>query len=96
MLVTFGLVGAILALAEGLAEIPRELILVVFWFAADTLCDYVMLTGHDLRMDRKLAGRLASIKVVFSNSYEDKDYTEGDVEKLYSEIEEDVNRTLRE
>ena len=43
-----------------------------------------------------MAGRLASIKVVFSESYDDPEYTEGDVEQLYSEIKKDVEETIRE
>ena len=68
----------------------------VFYFMGDTVCDYLLLTGHDLRQDRRLAGRLASIKVVFSESFEDPDYTQSEVDKLYSEIEEDVNETIQE
>ena len=60
----------------------------------ECLCDYIFLTGADLRRERRLAGRLASIKVVFSEHYEVPRYTESDVEKLYSEIEEDVNETI--
>ncbi len=63
-------------------------------FMGDTLCDYIFMTGHDLRRDRRLAGRLASIKVVFSENYKEPDYTENDVNKLYSEIERDVNETI--
>ena len=62
----------------------------------DTLCDYIFLTGYDLRRERRLAGRLASIKVVFSESFEEPDYTQSEVDKLYSEIEEDVNETIQE
>lgn len=50
----------------------------------------------DFSYDLGLAGRLASIKVVFSETYEDPDYTESEVEKLYSEIEQDVNETIQE
>ena len=46
----------------------------------ETICDYAFLTGHDLRRDRRQAGRLASIKVVFSDSYEDLQYTKNAVE----------------
>ena len=62
----------------------------------ETLCDYIFLTGHDLRRARTLAGRLASVKVIFSGSYEEPDYSESDVKKLYSEIEKDVNETIQE
>ena len=92
----FGLIisGVLLWLTQVLAEEPRELFFILFWFMGETLCDYIFLTGYDLRRERRLAGRLASIKVVFSESYEESNYTESDVNKLYSEIEKDVNETI--
>ena len=97
----FMLIGMILSLlllwiTESLADEPRELLYVLFWFMAENLCDYIFLTGHDLRWSRRLAGRLASIKVVFSETYEATNYTESDVQQLYSEIERDVNETIQE
>lgn len=62
----------------------------------ETLCDYIFLTGYELRRERRLAGRLASIKVVFSENYQAPNYTESDVDQLYSEIEKEVNKTIRE
>lgn len=94
----FGLLisGVLLWLTQLLAEEPRELFFILFWFMGDTLCDYIFLTGHDLRRDRMQAGRLASIKVVFSESYEKPNYSDSDFDKLYSEIENDVNKSLSE
>lgn len=86
--------GFLLWISKPLADVPRELIFIVFWFMGETICDYVFLTGHELRQDRRLAGRLASIKVVFSENYEEPEYTKSDVEKIYSEIEKDVNKTI--
>ena len=77
-----------------LADEPRELLYILFWFAGETLCDYLFLTGYELRCERRLAGRLASIKIVFSESYEMPNYTQSEVDELYSEIEKDVNKTL--
>ena len=88
--------GILLWLTEWLAEEPRELFFILFWFMGDTLCDYIFLTGYDLRRDRRLAGRLASIKVVFSDTYEERNYTDGDVETLYSEIERGVKETMQD
>jgi len=88
--------GLLLWITKPLADEPRELIFIVFWFMGETICDYVFLTGHDLRRDRRQAGRLASIKVVFSESYEDPEYTKRDVDKIYAEIEKDVNETIKE
>ena len=95
LIMTVGLIIAafLLWLSEGLDEIPRELFFVLFWFMGDTLCDYILLTGHDLRRDRRAAGQLASIKVTFSKSFDESDYTKEEVDKLYSDIEKDVKET---
>ncbi|OON84957.1 hypothetical protein BXO88_14610 [Oribacterium sp. C9] len=93
----FGLIILVILLwhMQSQSEEPFELFFIFFYFIGDTFCDYIFLTGHDLRRDRRLAGRLASIKVVFSESYEKPDYTDSDVSKLYSEIEKDVKETYQ-
>ena len=97
LIMTVGLIVAafLLWLSEGLDEIPRELFFVLFWFMGDTLCDYILLTGHDLRRDRRAAGQLASIKVTFSKSFDESDYTKEEVNKLYSDIEKEVKETVK-
>ena len=88
--------GLLLYFTRDLEEESREIFFVLFGFVGDNLCDYIFLTGHDLREERRLAGRLASVKVVFSQKYEARHYTDSDVEQLYAELEDDVNETLRE
>ena len=88
----FMLVGAIVAglllwLTDFLDEVPREIFIVLFWFFGDRMFEYVFITGHELRKERRLAGRLASIKVVFSDKYEKLHYTEDEVSKLYAELD---------
>lgn len=46
--------------------------------------------------ERKLAGRLASVKVVFADTYEEPDITDDDVQELYDEIEKDVNKSIKD
>ena len=94
---TVGLVlsAFLLWLSEGLDDISRELFFVLFWFMGDTLCDYILLTGHDLRRDKRAAGQMASIKVTFSKSFDESDYTKEEVDKLHSEIEKNVKETLK-
>ena len=94
MMIGLLLTGVLLWLTRSMADEPREIIYLLFWFMGETLCDYLFLTGYDLRRERQQAGRLASIKVIFSDSYEDPDYTDDDVEQLYSEIEKTVNETI--
>ncbi len=92
LIMTVGLVlsAILLWLSEGLEEVSRELIFVLFWFMGDTLCDYILLTGHDLRRDKRAAGQLASVKVTFSKTFDESDYTQAEIDNLYSEIEKDV------
>lgn len=94
---TVGLIASafLLWLSEGLDDISRELFFVLFWFMGDTLCDYILLTGHDLRRDRRAAGQLASIQVTFSKSFDESDYTKDEVDKLYSDIKTDVRITIK-
>ena len=97
LFMTVGLfVSAILLwLSESLDDISRELFFILFWFMGDTICDYVLLTGHDLRRDRRAAGQLASIQVTFSKSFDESDYTKEEVDKLYSDIEKDVKGSIK-
>ena len=92
-----GLVAAavLLWLSQGLDEVPREVFFILFWFFGDTLFDYLLLTGHELRDEKRQAGRLASIKVEFSKTFDNSEYTDKEVNKLYSEIEKDVKQTLK-
>lgn len=80
------LAGILLWMSEVLDEVPREIFFVLFWFAGDRMFEYLFLTGHELRNERRLAGRLASIKVIFSKTYEPPNYTEQELDKLYTEI----------
>ncbi len=85
--------GILLWCTHSLAEEPREMLFILFWFMGDTLCDYLFLTGYDLRRERRMAGRLASIKVLFSDEYVEPNYTDSDVERLFSEIKNEVKET---
>ena len=95
MLAGMLLSGGLLWFTKALADEPRELLYILFWFAGETLCDYLFLTGYELRCERRLAGRLASIKIVFSESYEMPNYTQSEVDELYSEIKKSVGETIR-
>lgn len=82
--------GILLWLTETLDEVPREVFFVLFWFAGDRMFEYIFLTGYELRQEKRLAGRLASIKVIFSKTYEEPNYTEQELDKLYTEIAQDT------
>jgi hypothetical protein len=96
-LMTIGLIisGILLWISNAMAEVPRELLYILFWFLGENLCDYIFLSGYDLRKERRLSGRLASVKVFFSENYEEPHYTKNDVDVLFSEIEKDINETIQ-
>ncbi len=81
--------GILLWLTSSLDEVPREIFIVFFWFFGDRMFEYIFITGYELRKERRLAGRLASIKVIFSDKYEKIHYTEDEIQKLYAELDLD-------
>ncbi len=81
--------GILLALTDFLDGVPREIFIVLFWFFGDRMFEYVFITGYELRKEKRLAGRLASIKVIFSDTYEKINFTEDEVNKLYAELDID-------
>lgn len=89
MLIGVIVAGLLLWWSDFLDEAPREIFIVFFWFFGDRMFEYVFITGYDLRKERRLAGRLASIKVIFSDTYEKINFTEDEVNKLYAELDID-------
>ena len=88
----FMLVGSIVGgilywLTDFLDEMPREFFIVLFWFFADRMFECIFITGHELRKEKRLAGRLASIKVIFSDTYKKVHYTEEQISQLYAELD---------
>ena len=79
--------GILLWLTIPLDEVPREIFIVFFWFFGDRMFEYIFITGRELRQEQRLAGRLASIKVIFSDTYEKIHYTENQISKLYTELD---------
>ncbi|MBQ6297551.1 MAG: hypothetical protein IJK81_07650 [Selenomonadaceae bacterium] len=61
--------GLLMWLTDFLDEAPREIFIVFFWFFGDRIFEYLFITRHELRQEQRLAGRLASIKFIFSDSY---------------------------
>ena len=79
--------GLLLWHTDFLDEVPREIFIVLFWFFGDRMFVCLFITRHELRQERRLAGRLASIKVVFSDTYEKPHYTEEQISQLYAELD---------
>ena len=87
MLIGSIVAGLLLWLTDFLDEVPREIFVVLFWFFGDRMFEYIFITGYDLRKERRLAGRLASIKVIFSDTDEKIHFTEDEIHKLYAELD---------
>ena len=87
MLVGSVIAGLLLWLTDFLDEVPREIFIVLFWFFGDRMFEYLFITEYELRKEKRLAGRLASIKVIFSDTCEKKQYTEDEINKLYAELD---------
>ncbi|MBR5912859.1 MAG: hypothetical protein IK062_02205 [Selenomonadaceae bacterium] len=81
--------GLLLWLTDFFEDIPTEIFTVLFWFFADRMFENIFITGHELRKEKRLAGRLASIKVIFSDKYEKIHYTDDEIKKLYAELDLD-------
>ena len=95
MMIGIAMMAIILYKFDFLPLFPEELLFVFFWYFADTVVDYLFIGGHDLREERILAGRLACIKVFFSDYYNEEDYTQSEVNEIYKEIEEEVTAENR-
>ena len=87
MLVGSIVAGIILWLTDFLDEVPRKIFIVLFWFFGDRMFEYVFITRRDLKQEKRLAGRLASIKVIFSDTYKKLHFTEDEINKLYVELD---------
>ena len=88
--------GSVLSWAEFFSAVPTEFLYIIFWFTGETLLDYLFFSGYELRWELRSAGRLASIKVIFTDTYEKPKYSDSDVRKLYSEIEKETRKTIEE
>ena len=87
MLIGSVVAGILLGLTDFLDEVPREIFVVLFWFFGDRMFEGLFITGHELRKERRLAGRLASIKVIFSDTDKKLHFTEDEINKLYAELD---------
>lgn len=82
--------GILLAITAFIEHLPQEIFVVLFWFFGDRMFQSFFITRRELRKEKRLAGRLASIKVIFSETCEKRHYTEDEINKLYAEL--DISR----
>ena len=89
LLMIIGMVisGFMLSLFSNAAEISVEFIYIIFWFFADFVVSYFCLDGYEDRKLRCEAGRLASMSVSFSEEYDDKKYSDEEINTIYEDIQ---------
>ena len=87
MLIGLIIARILMAMTDFLEEVPREMFIVLFWFLGDRMFESLFITGRELRKEKRLAGRLASIKVILSDTYKKRHYTEDEINKLYAELD---------
>lgn len=82
--------GMMIAKFSWLSEVNVEIMYIFFWFFAEYLVAYVFLDGREVRKQKIKKARLACIKVVFSEEYDERDYSDEEakdiLDKLYSDI----------
>lgn len=70
--------------------VPMEILYIFFWFFAYTIVEYIFIDCRDLRKQRIRAARLACIKVVFSEEYDERDYSEEEAKEILDELQKET------
>ncbi len=79
--------GMLIAKFPWLPDVHIELLYIFFWFFAYTLVEYVFLEGRTLSKQRIKAARLACVKVVFSEEYDECDYSDEEAKAILDGLE---------
>ena len=78
--------GIIIAIFDRWDDISTEIQYIFFWFFAYTLIEYIFLDGKDLKKQRIRAARRACISVVFSEEYDDEDYSDKEAREFIDDL----------
>ena len=78
--------GIIIAIFDRWDDISTEIQYIFFWFFAYTLIEYIFLDGRDLKKQRIKAARRACISVVFSEEYDDEDYSDKEAREFIDDL----------
>lgn len=68
------------------SEIPIEMLFVFFWFFGDTVVSYLLIEGWQFRRHRLRAARLACMQVIFSEEYDESDYSDTEAKEIIDKI----------
>ena len=78
--------GIIIALFDWWDAISTEIQYIFFWFFAYTLIEFIFIEGRDLRKQRLRAARRACISVVFSEEFDEADYSDKEAKEFIDEL----------
>lgn len=77
------LTSILIIVFTGWPTLPTEFLFVFFWFFAGTFVEYLLLDGRELRTRRIKAGRLACLRVVFSEEYDEREYSDDEAREIF-------------
>lgn len=85
-----GLTGmaVFLTVLNQLSGIPREFFYIVFWFFADFVISYLLWDRREYREELILAGRMASMNVLFSDHFSPEEITDEQKAMVYRKLRE--------
>ena len=78
--------GIIIAIFDWWDSISTEIQYIFFWFFAYTLIEFIFIEGRDLRKQRLRAARRACISVVFSEEFDEADYSDKEAKEFIDEL----------
>lgn len=78
--------GILTTVISKAAGISKEIIVILFYFFVDTLVDYIFYDSVDFKHDKVLAGRLACVKVIFSDEFDKTHFSDEEIKMFYDEI----------
>lgn len=83
--------GIIIAIFDRWDAISTEIQYIFFWFFAYTLIEFIFLEGRDLKKQRLRAARRACISVVFSEEYDEEEYSDKEAMEFIDELHKQSN-----
>lgn len=84
------LTGVMIAKLSWLPEVHMEILYIFFWFFAESLVEYIFLDGRAVRKQRIKKARLACLKVVFSEEYDEADYSDEEAKEILDRLHSDI------
>lgn len=84
------LTGLMISMFEWGSPVSLEFIYIFFWFFAYTIVEYTFIDGRELKKQRIRAARLACTKVIFSEEFDESDYSEEEAKEILDELQNET------